>query len=120
MLSSAGMGHNGRGENKYPGAEFARCREALAKELDEFNAAVKWCAANMSPRRSIVRKARHSVTSYGQKHIMEADCGTYVMNGTYIAAMLALGFQATDDYNPCFNAKLTKEAQQRANKRYGL
>lgn len=83
-------------------------RRRPAECIEGFRQAVTWCARNAIPVRHIVRSNRyHPITSYGQKHVMEKETGIYVENGVYIAAMLALGFRATDDYNPYFNAHLS-------------
>ncbi len=83
-------------------------RNQLAGRLEGFAQAVTWCGQNAIPARHFVRSNRyHPVTSYGQKHVMERDTGVYVENGVYIAAMLALGFRATDEYNPHCNAHLS-------------
>jgi hypothetical protein len=76
-------------------------RAALAAKVADFVAARQWIAANLTPIQGI--NLRHS--SYGLKHLFEADAGRYVTNGVFIAALLACGFtmQKHPSLNPCFN-----------------
>ena len=60
---------------------------------------VYWLALNIEPIRTINR--RHS--SYGLKHIFEADMGEYCSNGQFIVAALICGYGADlSHYNVCF------------------
>lgn len=76
-------------------------RAALLANVAAFVAARQWIADNLTPIQGI--NPRHS--SYGLKHLFDADTGHYATNGCFIAAMLACGFQMEKHprYNPCFN-----------------
>lgn len=106
MLNAGGMGRG----YKVSDEDLERYRRDLGRSLADFVEAVKWCSMAMAPFRCFIYNSnKQSVTSYGQKHDMERETGYYVTNGTYIAAMLALGFNVTSDYNPHFNAKMRSE-----------
>lgn len=60
---------------------------------------VVWLALRIEPTRTINR--RH--TSYGLKHIYEAETSEYCSNGQFITAALLCGYGADfSHYNPCF------------------
>lgn len=56
---------------------------------ERVQAAIDWLADK--PRTKNVNCSQR--TSYGLKHIMERQTGTYVMNGEFLAAALFLGFK---------------------------
>lgn len=60
---------------------------------------VCWLALRIQPIQTINR--RHS--SYGLKHIYEAETGEYCSNGQFIVAALIREYRADfSHYNPCF------------------
>ena len=58
--------------------------------LDEVDLAMRFIQEHAVPRRVSSR----SQGSYGLKHAVERWAGTYISNGAFIAAALALGYEA--------------------------
>ncbi|HSC11194.1 MAG TPA: hypothetical protein VLC97_09495 [Rhodanobacteraceae bacterium] len=79
---------------------FAKSRESIAVNIERFRATRDWLRGiakikTINPKRS----------SYGMKHIAEAEIG-YITNGVFIAAALSLGFtmrRYPGSPNPSFN-----------------
>lgn len=71
-----------------------------AESVSRIQSAYDWIVGNL--KRGHTKNRRH--TSYGLKHIMQADGGVYVSNGEFIVAMCLAGFDMDyREYNPVFN-----------------
>ena len=76
---------------------YAKCREDLKAALKEFQLA---CAYLSQCKRSKSINKRNSL-SYWQKHRLEKFMGTYIANGSIIAAATCLGIKyVADKSNP--------------------
>lgn len=74
-----------------------RERADLRRNLGEVQAAAEW----ISRQERQSRLSKRSSSSYGLKHVMERETGTYVTNGAFIAAALIIGVPARLDHlNP--------------------
>lgn len=98
-----GRSHSMRG---LTGAEFwkemAAKRAAMMtpEAIERIQGAKNWIRSNLRHGQHTNRRR----TSYGIKHVMEADNGLYVTNGEFIVAMLLSGFNMDSvNYNPSFN-----------------
>lgn len=79
-------------------------RASLAADIEQFEKARTWIAEHLEQRKRI----NMYCGSYTLKHVCERHIG-YVMNGTFIAAMIANGFALhfNSSLNPYFNVTTT-------------
>ena len=80
---------------------FSGSRADLAADVEQFEKARAWISENLEPRKTF----NHFYHSYVLKHICERHTG-YITNGTFIAAMIAKGYNVRTfpgTLNPCFN-----------------
>lgn len=85
----------------YGGHVTPESRAALLANVAAFVACRQWISDNLAPIQGINPRR----TSYGMKHLFEADTGHYASNGVFVAAMLACGYHMGNHpgYNPHFN-----------------
>jgi hypothetical protein len=75
----------------------------------EMQQVLEWVSNGHASKRKTVNK---TVTSYGLKHIIEKQMGTYISNDSCIAALKQMGFTATPitgTPNFYFNIALKKQ-----------
>lgn len=88
--------------------ELQESRESLKREFEGFIDAYNW----LKEREYLKSPGRYS--SYGWKHAMEHETGTYVTNGAFIAAALHLGIpykQVKCSPNPALGIRKTSKDQ---------
>ena len=86
-------------------ANLSRWRVDLAADVEQFEKVRAWVVENLRQRKTI----NTGYNSYTLKHICE-QCTGYVMNGTFIAAMIANGYKVRTIFGspyPCFNVTTT-------------
>lgn len=80
-------------------AAFDRQRQHLAESGAAFDLCRDWISRNFEMQKTIC----YAATSYRLKHIAEREIG-YISNGTFIAAMIACGYNwVPDGPNAYFN-----------------
>jgi hypothetical protein len=75
----------------------------------EFKAVVEWLLNYDAFNRR--RTVNTSTNSYGWKHVVERDVGTYISNGAFICAALYLNYKMKREFNSpnaCFNLRKDK------------
>ena len=78
--------------------------------LEEIAICKDWIQATVEPSKAINRR----MYSYSLKHVVEAQAGRYVSNGSFIKAALDMGFRyRTDMLNASFNMKFNKNKHSR-------
>ena len=96
---------------------FQELRRRLLEEEERFASARQWIQRRLRPIQSFNERR----TSYGLKHICEAEIG-YLTNGTFVAAMIACGYRVRrDGANAVFNVgeRSVKEAAAAATEKVG-